>query len=207
MAAPDPQTRKQLPRERDALASPAAAAGGAGTGGRFIPAPQRPLAELPVVRVEVDLKSDQGALEFWRHSIGHGGINSLPLPDRVVEGAARLHPRLVRIFIQEFFNIYPEHGRFDWGRLDPYMESFARTVAKVVAAITIKPKPLYPRIHPEVWQPEDEDEWQRVVAALVKRYSVERPVVTHWEIGNETDIGENGGCPYLIPDPAEYARY
>jgi hypothetical protein len=164
-------------------------------------------AELPRARVEVDLASDGGALELWRHSVGHGGINSLPLPERVVEGAARLRLRLVRIFIQEFFAIYPDHGRFDWSRLDPYMESFARTGAKVAAAITIKPKPLYPRIDQRVWQPADEAEWQQVVEALVRRYSVERPIVTHWEVGNETDIGENGGCPFLIPDPADYARY
>ncbi len=41
----------------------------------------------------------------------------------------------------------------------------------------------------------------------MRRYSVERPIVTHWEVGNETDIGENGGCPYLIKDPADYGEY
>jgi hypothetical protein len=28
--------------------------------------------------------------------------------------------------------------------------------------------------------------------------------VKYWEIGNETDIGEQGGCPYLITDVEEY---
>jgi hypothetical protein len=46
--------------------------------------------------------------------------NPLPLPDRVVPGTAQLKPRLIRVFIQEFFQVYPEHGRFDWSRLDPY---------------------------------------------------------------------------------------
>jgi hypothetical protein len=36
---------------------------------------------------------------------------------------------------------------------------------------------------------------------------VQRPLVTHWEIGNEPDIGESGGCPYLITDPEEYGEY
>ena len=164
-------------------------------------------ATLPMVNVDVDVQADAGPLELWRHALGHGGINPLPLPQGVVQGVAALKPRLIRVFVQEFFEVYPESGRFDWSRLDPYMDGLARTGAKVVAAITIKPKPLFPKIDPAVWRPSDVAEWQRVVAALVRRYSVDRPIVTHWEIGNETDIGENGGCPYLITNPRDYADY
>jgi xylan 1,4-beta-xylosidase len=148
-----------------------------------------------------------GPLELSRHGVGHGGINSLPLPDRVVQGTAALKPQLIRIFIQEFFNIYPDHGRFDWSKLDPYMDALARTGAKVIAAITIKPGPLYPEIDQARWRPTDVGEWQAVIRALVRRYSVEREIVTHWEIGNECDIGEDGGSPYLIRDPEDYAAY
>jgi hypothetical protein len=171
-------------------------------GSRSAPLPQ--LDRLPVASLDVDVRADEGPLELWRHGVGHGGVNSDPLPGRVVAGAAKLRPRLVRIFIQEFFRVYPEHGKLDWSRLDPYLDSFARTGAKVVAAITIKPKPLFPRIDATIWRPTDVSEWQRVIAAMVQRYSVDRPIVTHWEIGNETDIGENGGCPYLIPNPDDY---
>ncbi len=75
------------------------------------------------------------------------------------------------------------------------------------AAICIKPKPLYPKIDASVWQPTDWTEWQQVIAALVSRYSVQQPTVTHWEIGNEVDIGEDGGCPYLIRDGEAYGEY
>jgi hypothetical protein len=160
-----------------------------------------------VIEVTADLAADEGPLELWRHGLGHGGINPRPLPDRVVRGTAKLRPRLIRVFIQEFFQVYPEHDRFDWGRLDPYMDALARTGAKVVAAITIKPRRLFPAVDPAVWRPNDVAEWQRVVAALVRRYSVDRPLVTHWEVGNETDIGEQGGCPYLIPRAEDYAAY
>lgn len=158
-------------------------------------------------QVTVDAGAVVGPLEMWRHSLGQGGINSLPLPDRVVKGAARLRPRLVRIFIQEFFQIYPDHGRFDWSKLDPYMDAFARMGTSIVAAITIKPPVLYPRIDHAIWQPTDVREWQAVIGQLVRRYSVEKPIVTHWEIGNEPDIGEAGGSPYLIRDPQAYAEY
>jgi hypothetical protein len=118
-----------------------------------------------------------------------------------------LRPRLIRIFIQQFFDVYPARDRYEWSRLDPYMDALARTQAKVVAAITIKPKPLYPELDQAKWRPNDVAAWQRVVGAMVQRYSVEKRIVSHWEIGNETDIGENGGCPYLIRDPKDYAEY
>ena len=157
--------------------------------------------------VHVDVGARRGPVELWRHTLGVGGINTSPLPPRVVEGAAALRPRLVRIFMQQFFDIYPEHGRFDWSRLDPYMDSLAATGAKVVAAICLKPGPLFDQVDHAAWMPNDVSEWQRVVRALVRRYSVERDLVTHWEIGNETDIGEDGGSPFLIPDPDDYAAF
>jgi hypothetical protein len=161
----------------------------------------------PIAKVTVDATPTGRPLELWRHALGHGGVNSLPLPDRVVEGVRRLGPRLVRIFIQEFFHVYAGSGRLDWSRLDPYMAALAATGAKVVAAITIKPPALYPEIDQTVWRPSDVAEWQNVVRELVRRYSVQRRIVTHWEIGNEPDIGENGGCPYLITDPKAYGEY
>jgi xylan 1,4-beta-xylosidase len=157
--------------------------------------------------IHIDTQAVLGPLEIWRHSVGHGGINSLPLPDSVVAGAAKLKPRLIRIFLQEFFSIYPDHDRFDWRKLDPYMDSLARTGANVMAAITIKPRVLYPEINQNIWLPNNVKEWQHVIGALVRRYSIEKQVVTHWEIGNEVDIGESGGCPYLIQNPQAYAQY
>lgn len=162
---------------------------------------------IPRRKVSVHARKEKGPFEWWRHTIGDGGINHRPLPDRVIEGARKLNPRLVRIFIQEFFFIYPDHGTFDWSRLDPYMESLQKTGAKVVASICIKPGVLFPEINPRIWKPNNVAEWQKVIYELVKRYSVEKQIVTHWEIGNETDIGEWGGCPYHITDPKDYLEY
>jgi hypothetical protein len=39
------------------------------------------------------------------------------------------------------------------------------------------------------------------------RYSREKPFVTHWAVGNETNIGEWGGCPYLITNPDDFFEY
>lgn len=162
---------------------------------------------LPRSEVVVDAGKTAGPLELWRHTIGHGGINSKPLPPRVADGLRKLTPRLIRIFIQEFFDVYPEHGRYDWSKLDPYMDSLAVTGAKVVAAITIKPKVLFQKIDQSIWIPNDVAEWQNLIYQMVRRYSVEQPIVSHWEIGNETDIGEWCGCPYLIKSPRDYGEY
>ena len=162
---------------------------------------------LPIYGVQVDVNKTQGDCEWWRHALGDGGINALPLPENVIKGVKKLQPKLIRIFIQEHFNVYPEHGRFDWSILDPFMESIAATGAKIVASINIKPKPLFPTIDHKIWMPNDVEEWQEVIGAMVHRYSVEKPYVTYWEIGNETDIGETGGAPYLIPDPDDYMTF
>src|SRR4051812_31516165 len=71
----------------------------------------RNFARLLVVNISVDVKAEQGSLELWHHTLGQGGINSSPLPPRVIEGAKKLQPRLIRIFIQEFFDIYPDHNK------------------------------------------------------------------------------------------------
>ena len=162
---------------------------------------------LPLLRARIDTAHPTGPFPVSRHSIGHGGVNSRPLPPGVIEGGRALSPRLLRTFIQEYFFICPEPGRYDFSRLDPYMQALADTGAKVVAAICIKPKALFPQIDPAQWAPTGWDQWQALIRALVHRYSVERPIVTHWEVGNEVDIGENGGCPYLIPDPDDYYTY
>ncbi len=165
------------------------------------------IADWSVSEVVVDVGNETGLLELWRHAPGQGGINPLPLPDRVVAGIAALRPRIARIFIQEFFRPYRAGGELHWELLDRYMDSFAATGARIVAAICLKPREIFGAIDQSKWRPDDAGEWQRLVRELVRRYSVERTLVTHWEIGNEADIGENGGCPYLIPEPADYHEY
>jgi len=165
------------------------------------------ISSLPRGDVHVNAQDRLGPFEPWRCALSHGGINTTPLPTRVREGIAQLRPRLIRIFLQEHFAIYPERSRFDWTRLDPFMDALADTGAKLVACITIKPPVLFPTVDHAIWRPTSVSEWQQVISQLVKRYSVDRPLVSYWEVGNETDIGEGGGCPFLIPDPKDYFEF
>jgi len=167
----------------------------------------RDFTALPRVNLEIDASTNKGPFEWWRHTLGQGAVNSRPLPERVVEGTRKLKPCLIRIFLQEFFDIYPDHGVFNWSKLDPYMDSCARTGAKVLATINIKPPVLYPVINQDIWRPNNIEEWQDVIYQLVRRYSVEKPIVTYWEHVNEPDIGEWGGCPYRIPSVVELHEF
>ena len=152
--------------------------------------------KLPRSIVNVSANIITGRFEAWRQTIGHGAVNHLPLPEKVIQGTRKLKPRLMRVFLQEYFDIYPEHGVFNWTRLDAYMDSFARTGTKLLATINLKPRVLFPEMDQAVWRPNDVGEYQNLIYQLVRRYSVEKPIVTHWEHANEGDIGWWGGCPF-----------
>ena len=96
---------------------------------------------------------------------------------------------------------------FNWNKLDPYMGSFAQTGAEILQRSILKPPVLYPRIDHNIWRPNNVDEWQNVIYQLVRRYSVEQPIVTYWEHVNVPDIGTWGGCPYRIPSVEELHEF
>ena len=159
------------------------------------------------VKANVDFAEVIGTMDFKNHSFGIGGVNSMPMPQKVAEGMAKLKPDIIRIFIQEFFFIEKETGELDFTALDKYMRSVSSTGADVMASICIKPKSLYPVVDETVWKPKDVKRWQYIIGEMVKRYSVDNKYVTYWGIGNEINIGEWGGCPYLIKNLKDYFEY
>ncbi len=163
--------------------------------------------QMPRSDIRVDSQAVTGPFEAWRHTVGQGGVNSQPLPEKIVKATQKLQPRLIRIFLQEYFEIYPDHGVFNWDKLDPYMDSFSKTGAKILATINLKPPVLYPQLDHNIWRPNDVGEWQNVISQLVRRYSVERSIVTYWEHVNEPDIGTWGGCPYHILSDQELHEF
>lgn len=65
-----------------------------------------------------------------------GGANRMPVPESIRPRVKALGHRMVRVFLQEYFFIYPEHGVFDWTRLDAFMDSLEQMGVKVLASIT-----------------------------------------------------------------------
>jgi len=164
-------------------------------------------SQMETREVNIDFTARQGPFTFRNHSFGIGGINHLPMPQKVIQGIKKLQPKLIRIFLQEFFFVYPDHNVFDWAKMDAYVESVHEMGADIMAHICIKPKPLYPVVDENVWEPTSVTEWQTLIKAMVCRYSIEKKYITHWAIANETNIGEWGGCPYLFDCPKEYFGY
>ena len=157
--------------------------------------------------IAIDWDKDEGPVDLRYHSAGIGGVHSMPAPLAVVDAVAALKPRLIRIFLQEFFYVYPDHGVYDWSKMDAYMEAVHAMGGDIMASICIKPKVLYPELDESVWMPNNAPEWRELIRAMAVRYSVEKPYVTHWAIANEMNIGEWGGCPYLIKNPDDYYEY
>jgi xylan 1,4-beta-xylosidase len=148
-----------------------------------------------------------GPIDLTRYALGQGGLSDKPMFDPHVEQVAQLHPQTLRIFVQEFFNLYPERGRYHWATLDKVMETILATKAKPMLCLCFKPKRLFPKLDQRVVHPTSYEEWEELIFQLVKHCQQDKHFgVEYWEIANEPDIGENGGCPYLFQAP-DFATY
>ena len=155
----------------------------------------------------IDASQPAGPIDLTRYALGQGGLSDRPMFDAHVEQVAQLHPQTIRIFVQEFFNLYPERGRYHWNTLDKMIETILATKAKPILCLCFKPKMLFPKIDQHVVHPTSYDEWEELILQLVKHCNRDKKFdVEYWEIANEPDIGEDGGCPYLFQAP-DYVTY
>ena len=65
---------------------------------------------------------------------------------------------------------------------------------------------MFPVIDQDIVEPNDYDTWEQLISALVRHYKERGSEVKYWEVANEPDIGEDGGCPYRFK-PDSYTRY
>jgi hypothetical protein len=158
-------------------------------------------------RVTVFLKEKIGSLNMSKiASLGQGGFWDEPVfEDRIGEISA-LRPAIIRLFVQEYFHLLPEPGKYYFSRLDRSVETILKTGAKPLMCLTFKPRVLYPEINQDIVFPNDWEEWKCLIFNLVKHYKDKKAGIRYWEISNEPDIGEAGGCPYRF-QPEDYVRY
>ena len=162
--------------------------------------------DAPGTSVKVFCSERLGPLEIDRMALGQGGLSEEPMwSDRVAEIRA-LGPRLIRLFIQEYFDLLPEKGRYHFETLDRSVETILRTGAKPLMCICFKPRVLFPVVNQDIVEPNDYEEWERLIYNMVKHYREKGAGIGYWEISNEPDIGEGGGCPYRF-QPESYTRY
>jgi hypothetical protein len=168
----------------------------------FDPTPPEPRAAA----IEVFFNERLGPLEIDRMGLGQGGLSDEPMWDNRVAEIRALRPRLVRLFIQEYFNLLSKRDRYHFEALDRSVDTILKTGGKPLMCICFKPRLLFPEINQDVVEPNDYSEWERLVVHLVQHYRDRGAGIRFWEVANEPDIGESGGCPYRF-QPERYVRY
>ena len=163
-------------------------------------------AQTRDVTVKGSFQDRLGPMAIGRMALGQGGLSEEPMWDNRVAEVRALRPELIRLFIQEYFDLLPERGRYHFETLDRSVATIRKTGARPVLCICFKPRVLFPKVDQDVVEPNDYDEWERLVFRLVKHYRDRGAGVRYWEVANEPDIGESGGCPYRFR-PDSYVRY
>lgn len=163
-------------------------------------------AQTRSASVRVDFGQKSGTLDTSRIALGQGGLSSeLMWGSRMPEIRA-LKPRLIRIFVAEYYDLLPAKGKYNFAKLDPAVDLIRQTGATPLMAICFKPKRLFPVIDQDIVEPNDWSEWEDLVYNVVKHYKDLGAGIRYWEVGNEPDIGEDGGTPYRFK-PDSYVRY
>jgi hypothetical protein len=145
-------------------------------------------------------------MEIENMALGQGGLSDEPMwGDRIAE-LRSLQPKLIRLFVQEYFNLLPELGHFQFESLDRSVDNILATGAKPLMCICFKPRALFSEVNQDIVEPSDYRQWENLIYELVKHYQNRRSGIQFWEIANEPDIGEDGGCPYRFK-PENYVSY
>ncbi len=154
----------------------------------------------------LDFGKDAGPMEMNHISLGQGGLSPDPIWHSRVAEIRALHPRLIRLFVQEYFDLLPAAGQYHFDTLDQSVDDIIQAGAIPLMAITIKPKLLYPKIDQDIIDPTDYGQWEQLISAMVDHYKQKGLTGFYWEVGNEGDIGELGGSPNRYT-PENYTGY
>jgi len=169
------------------------------------------LLARPVLAATVELAVDAtqtiGDIDLTRYALGQGGLSDKPMIGPHTDQIAELRPQTIRLFGQEYFDLYPKRGRYHWGTLDKSIEAVLATGAKPLLCLCFKPHALFPKIDQDIVHPNDYLEWEKLIFELVRHCNQRRRYgIEYWEVSNEPDIGEDGGCPYRFK-PEDYFTY
>jgi hypothetical protein len=86
------------------------------------------------------------------------------------------------------------------------VDTILQTGAKPLMCLCFKPRVLFPEVNQDIVEPNDYAAWEELIVNLVRHYRQRSAGIRYWEIANEPDIGEDGGCPYRFK-PESYVRY
>ena len=164
------------------------------------------LAAEPV-RLSVDFSKPDGTWAMPALALGQGGLQSDPMIEPHIKELRQLRPRTIRLFLSEYYRIYPGHDSYDWTKLDREMKAVRVTGARPTLALAMKPPVLYPKVDHFIVHPNNYDEWERLCEALARHCREQRFEVAAWEVCNEPDIGESGGTPHYFRRSEDYNQF
>ena len=96
--------------------------------------------------VKVVFDQRMGPLDIDRMALGQGGLSDEPMWDDRVAEVRSLRPRLIRLFVQEYFQLLPAWGRDHFETLDRSVDTILKAGAKPLMCICFKPALLAPPI-------------------------------------------------------------
>lgn len=154
----------------------------------------------------VNLSKRLGPMDIGRFGLGQGGISPLPMWDDCLYEVRALRPKVIRLFVQEYFDVVPARGRYDWKMLDRSVDNILAAGAEPLLCLTVKPRPLFPRVDMRLVEPTDWKGWEDLVSAMVRHFQERGSGIRYWEVCNEPDIPNGGATPYCFT-PDEYCRF
>ncbi|HWF66112.1 MAG TPA: hypothetical protein VN670_02335 [Acidobacteriaceae bacterium] len=163
-------------------------------------------AQTRTATLNLEFGNDQGPVEMDHISLGQGGASPYPMWDNRVAEVRALHPKLIRLFVQEYFDLLPAKGKYHFDTLDQSVNEIVQAGATPLMVIAIKPKVLFPKVDQDTVDPNNYAQWEELIRHIVSHYKDRGLHGLYWEIGNEGDIGESGGSPYRFT-PEDYVRY
>ncbi len=162
--------------------------------------------QKPGTGLQLSFNRSLGPAGMDRFALGQGGLSAEPMWEERAKEIRALQPALIRLFVQEYFDPMPALGSYHFDTLDRSIELIRSTGAKPLLSIDFKPKALFPVVDQDIVEPENYRAWGELIYRLALHYKELGWEIGYWEVANEPDIGEDGGCPYRFK-PESYVRY
>jgi xylan 1,4-beta-xylosidase len=154
----------------------------------------------------LNLNDSAGPMEIERFSLAQGGQSDEPIWASRTAEIRGLRVKTIRVFVVELFDLLPEHDKYNFAKLDQFVDMVRQSGAEPLMDLTFKPKLLYPKIDPKVMYPNSWGAWNKLLYNLVKHYKDRNAGIKYWEVGDECEIGEGSGVPYECT-PENFAVY
>ena len=149
-------------------------------------------AQTRTATLTLDFAKNLGPTQMDHISLGQGGLSPDAMWDNRIAEVRALHPHLIRLFVQEYFDLLPANGRYHFATLDPSVDQIVRAGAVPLMTIAIKPKMLYPKVDQNIVDPTDYAKWGAADLSACESLQTKgphRPLLGSWQRGRYWRVG------------------